>query len=126
MVGWDRLPELATGEPSALPAWAESLAPTLPRTPAAMLALDSLHRTRSPLDPALRATLRWQAASTNRCVYGMAYALADLQRVGASPTEIEAIASGHAPWPEERTFARKLSREAYKVTDEEVAVLRER
>jgi hypothetical protein len=95
-----------------------------------MLELDYLHRTKSPLDPKLRAKLRWVAAQVNGSAYGMSYALADLRRAGANDDEIRQLQGDPGRWPagERGTleFARKLTKEAYKVQDEEVADLRRR
>ena len=44
-----------------------------------MLELDHAQRTKSPLDPVLRAKMRWVIAHANRCAYSEAYALADLK-----------------------------------------------
>ena len=46
-----------------------ALPASLPRTTAAMLELDYLHRVKSPLDPKLRAMMRWTAARANHCAY---------------------------------------------------------
>jgi alkylhydroperoxidase family enzyme len=105
------------------------LARTLPRTTAAMLELDYRQRAGSPLDPKLRAKMRWAAATVNKSPYGAAYALADLKRAGASDEEVKAL-TGASPWPEaERDalgFARKMTLAASTVTDDEVKRLRER
>ena len=76
---WKRMPEAASGGGQPLPNWAKAVATRLPRTAAAMLELDLAQRTRSPLDPALRAKMRWVIAQANRCAYSEAYALADLE-----------------------------------------------
>src|SRR5262249_17660260 len=51
---WKFLPPADKGAGQPLPAWARTLARTLPRTTAALLELDYLHRAKSPLDPKLR------------------------------------------------------------------------
>ena len=58
----------AAEEPIAgtLPAWAQMLAPAMPKTVAAMLELDYSQRANTPLDPKLRAKMRWVAAHANR------------------------------------------------------------
>ena len=56
-------------EAAPLPGWSRMLAGSLPRTTSLMLALDHAHRAENPLDPALRAKLRWLAADANRCDY---------------------------------------------------------
>jgi alkylhydroperoxidase family enzyme len=125
---WKRLP----GAPALvqpLPAWARMLAGPLPVTTARMLELDAMHRAGSRLDPRLRGLVRWAAADANHCDYGKAVAAADLQRVGVTPTELQAL-TGDAGrlLPAERAalaFARKMMREAHAVTDEEVKQLLE-
>lgn len=120
---WDRLPcpELP------LPAWAKILAPSMPRTTAAMLQLDHVHRAQNPLGPELRGKLRWVAANANGCDYSRAYAEADLRRAGLTDADLAQLAGDRADLPEaERLaldFARKLTLKAYSVTDEEVAAL---
>ena len=123
-----KLPPVESGGGEQLPIWARTLADTLPRTTAAVLELDYLHRARSPLDPKLRARMRWVAAHANRCAYGEAYALADLRRAGVGDAAIQTLISGDvANLPEaEKTalaFARKMTLTADTVTDEEVARL---
>jgi hypothetical protein len=85
-----------------------------------MLELDYVQRVKSPLDPALRAKVRYAAADAGGSSYGKEYALFDLKRVGGSPEpsgEAERVAVA---------FARKLTREAYQVTDAEFAEVRKR
>src|SRR3954471_22964322 len=69
-----------TGAGSPLPAWARVTAATLPRTTATILELDDLHRTKSPLDPKLRAMVRWVVAEANRCRQSQTVAVFDLKR----------------------------------------------
>lgn len=98
---WKRLPKLLTGEEQPLPNWAKAVATQLPRTAAAMLELDAVHRMQSPLDPALRAKLRWMIAHANRCQYSEAYAIADLRRSGAMEAEVEQLVGDRAHWRDE-------------------------
>ena len=77
---WKRMPPAASGGGQPLPNWAKAVATQLPRTAAAMLELDLAQRTKGPLDPSLRAKMRWVIADANRCDYSEAYALADLKR----------------------------------------------
>ena len=85
---WKRLPvEIRTGEP--LPSWAKVLAGPTPHLAAALLHLDFVHRAHSPLDPKLRAEMRWVAAHANHCAYAEAYALADARRVGLDEAAVE-------------------------------------
>ncbi|HZW35016.1 MAG TPA: carboxymuconolactone decarboxylase family protein, partial [Isosphaeraceae bacterium] len=78
---WKRLPA-ANGGTSPLPSWARALAGSMPRTTAALLRVDYVHRARNPLDPKLRARMRWVAAHANRCAYAEEYAVADGRRAG--------------------------------------------
>jgi len=125
---WKRLPAVESGGGQPLPAWARALAASLPRTTAAMLDLDRLHRTRSPLDPLLRGKMRWVAADANRCAYSRAYAAADLRRAGLDDAGLNALAGarGGLTGPERAAleFARKMTLEADAVSDEEVAYLK--
>jgi alkylhydroperoxidase family enzyme/thiol-disulfide isomerase/thioredoxin len=124
---WKRLPPVEKGADQPLPSWALALADTLPRTTSRMLELDYLQREKSPLDPKLRAKMRWVAAHANRCDYGESYALADLRRAGADDATIKALTGDRAKWPaDERAalvFARKLTLTADQVTDDEVTDL---
>lgn len=124
---WKHLPRPESGGGQTLPNWARSLARALPRTTAAMLELDRLHRTKNPLGPALRGKVRWVAADTNRCEYSRRYAEDDLRRAGVPEAEIKALAgdfSGIArPERSALEFARQMTLEADKVTDLEVESL---
>jgi alkylhydroperoxidase family enzyme len=124
---WKRLPAAEKGAGEPLPSWARMLADALPRTTAAMLELDYLHRAGGPLDPPLRGRMRWVAAHANRCAYGEAYAAADLRRAGVDEAAIKALVGAPSGWPEKEraalAFARRLTLEADAVTDEEVADL---
>jgi len=121
---WKKLPPAEKGADAPLPAWARTLAPVLPRTTAAMLELDYLHRARNPLDAKLRGKLRWVTARANGCAYSEAYAAADLRRAGVSAAEVEALAGDLKKLPKEErealAFARKLARSQATITDEEV------
>jgi alkylhydroperoxidase family enzyme len=124
---WKHLPPAETGQGAPLPAWGRALAQALPATTAAMLELDRLHRVFNPLHPRLRGKMRWVAAHANRCLYAQEVAAADLRRAGVSEAEIANLAGDLSALPEaERrplVFARKLTLEAYAVTDAEVADL---
>ena len=63
---WAKLPEATTKAGSQLPGWARITAPSLPHATATILELDDLHRTKSPLDPKLRAMARWVVADANQ------------------------------------------------------------
>jgi alkylhydroperoxidase family enzyme len=120
---WKRLPTAVQGAGQPLPAWARALAASMPRTTAAMLELDYLHRARSPFD----GKLRWVAAHAHGCSYSEAWAAADLRRTGVEPVEIAQLAGDLQDLPpRERAallFARKLVRSADRITDAEVAEL---
>lgn len=122
---WNRMPPLEQGQRQPLPAWARMLAESLPRTTAAMLQLDALHRQRSPLGAELAGKVRWTVAKANRCAYGMAAAEGDLHRAGLDEAALASFKSGSAVPPrEERVileFARRLTSEADQITDEEAA-----
>jgi alkylhydroperoxidase family enzyme len=124
---WKRLPPAERGAGQTLPAWARALASRLPRTTAAMLELDYLQRSHSPLDPKLGGKMRWVAAHANRCVYAQRQAAADLRRLGASESEIRALASDFArlaaPDRQALEFARDMTLAANRVSDEQVAGL---
>lgn len=125
---WARLPKTESGGGGPLPSWARALADSLPRTTAAMLDFDRLHRTKSPLGPVLRGKMRWVVADANRCEYSKAYAAADLRLAGLSDLEIESLAKLSPDSPaEERAalrFAYEMTLRAYAVTDEAVAELK--
>jgi hypothetical protein len=112
-----------------LPAWALALAGPLPRTTAAMLELDHLHRADSPLGPALSGKVRWAAADALGWDYGRRYAEADLRRAGLGDADLRALAGDPDAMPERDrlaiAFARKLTRAAHAVTDAEAAGLLE-
>jgi alkylhydroperoxidase family enzyme len=123
---WQRLPR----ENPPLPAWARVLASSLPRTTAAMLKLDSLHRVKNPLGPVLSGKLRWVAADANGCSYAKRYAEADLRRAGLADDDLKKLAGNERHLPEAEhavlAFARKLTLAAHTVTDEEVVELIDR
>jgi alkylhydroperoxidase family enzyme len=125
---WARLPAVEKGGGQPLPSWALALAEALPRTTAAMLELDYAQRARSPLDPKLRAKMRWVAARANRCPYSQAYAAADLRRAGGSDADLTALAGDRSALPaaEQKAldFARRMTLSADAVTDDEVAELK--
>jgi alkylhydroperoxidase family enzyme len=124
---WRKLPPAEKGSGQPLPSWARAMAGAMPRTTAAMLRLDYLHRMRNPLDPLLRGKMRWVAGQANRCEYSMAYSNADLLRAGIDEAGLRSLRGNHKDMPEpERAaleFARQMTLDASKVTDEEVARL---
>jgi alkylhydroperoxidase family enzyme len=127
---WKRMPRAESGGGQPLPAWAKAVATRLPRTAAAMLELDLAQRTKSPLDPVLRAKMRWVIARANRCDYSELYALADLKRAGGDAASMQSLTGAAAGWPEADRdpleFARLMTIDAPSVTDELFARLRGR
>ena len=124
---WKLLPKAISGSGQPLPSWARAVATQLPRTAAAMLELDFAHRTKSPIDPILRAKMRWVIANANQCEYSKTYAVADLKRAGATDADLTALAKDPATWPEaERKpleFARLLTVAAPTISDQLFAEL---
>jgi alkylhydroperoxidase family enzyme len=124
---WRKLPPAVKGAGLPLPSWARVTAAALPRTTAGMLRMDYVHRTRNPLGPVLRGKMRWVAASANRCEYTMAYAEADLQSAVSDDAALRSLKGdfGHLPERERAAleFARQMTEDASKVTDEDVARL---
>jgi alkylhydroperoxidase family enzyme len=125
---WKRMPEATKGSGQPLPSWARMVSSSLPKTTAALLELDLAQRTKSPLDPKLRAAMRWVAAHANRCPYGEAYAVFDARRAGLDDATIEGLRKGdQSGWSEaERAalaFARKMTVESTKISDDEFAYL---
>ncbi len=100
----------------------------MPRTTAALLKLDYVQRTQSPLDPKLRAQMRWVAAHANRCEYAEAYAAFDARHAGVSDGDLEALEGGDlstraAPEKHALEFALKMTVNSAGVTDAEFARL---
>jgi alkylhydroperoxidase family enzyme len=124
---WALLPERKSGVPGPLPGWASVLVRTLPRTTAAMLELDHLHRTGHWHAPGLREQIRWAAARASRSAYGEAYALADLRAGGLNEIADRLAAGDLSGLPSSHraamAFAEKLTADPRSVTDAEVAAL---
>lgn len=124
---WEHLPEPEEGGGGELPLWARALAVTLPRTTAAMLELDWVHRANSPIDPKLRGMMRWTVARANRCNYTEETAAADLRGIGFDPRQLSKpdAQSSNLSDAERRAiaFAHKLTVAADTVTDDEVVEL---
>jgi alkylhydroperoxidase family enzyme len=124
---WSRLPvETRTGEP--LPSWARLLAGPTPHLSAVLLHLDFVHRAHSPLDPKLRAEMRWVAAHANHCAYSEAIALADARRAGLAEADVDALRrSDCSKMPDDQKaaleFARKMTVNSSSVTDDEFAAI---
>jgi hypothetical protein len=126
---WSHLPTRDTARQGPLPVWARITARSLPRTTTAMLELDWRHRTQSPLDPVLRAKMRYVAAAVNRSPYALATARGDLARLGATDAQIADLDAGETRWPADQRacliLARDLTRDGATVTDARVAAVRE-
>src|SRR5262245_52048225 len=71
-----------------LPVWARTLVGPLPKTTAAMLDLDRLHRDSHPLGAVLGAKLRWIAADVIGCEYAKKYAEFDLKRAKVPAADV--------------------------------------
>ena len=104
------------------------MAGEFPRTTAAFLELDFAQRTKSPVDPKLRAAMRWVAAHANHCAYAEAYAAADARRAGLDDARLEALGRSDYPgWSDaERAaleFARNMTLDSDSVTDADFAGL---
>jgi hypothetical protein len=125
---WASLPKADSGGTGTLPNWARATVKALPRTTAAMLELDRLHRTKSPLGPVLRGKMRWVAADANRCEYSRATAEADLRRAGVNDAEIAALQGGPDRWAaadrNALDFALRMTVDAGAITDPEVAAVK--
>jgi hypothetical protein len=120
---WQHLPRANP----PLPVWARILIRPLPRTTAAMLELDYLHRANNPLGALLAAKLRWVAADALNCDYSRRSAEADLRKAGATNGDLQALAGPAANQSDDDrlalAFARKMTNAAYTVTDAEVDAL---
>ena len=127
---WKRMPPTSSGGGGPLPNWAKAVAVHLPRTAAAMLELDLAQRTKSPLDPRLRAMMRWMIARSNRCAYSEAYALSDLKRAGGDDRAVATLTGDPTVWPEADRepleFARLHTLAASTISDELFGRLRAR
>ncbi len=125
---WERLPRPTRGGGQPLPSWARMLVSEMPRSTAAFLQLDFAQRTKSPVDPKLRAAMRWVVAHANRCLYAEAYAAADARRAGLNEAGLDALRHDSYPgWSEGEwaalNFARKMTVNSDSVTDLEFAGL---
>lgn len=110
-----------------LPVWARTLVGPLPKTTAAMLDLDRLHRDAHPLGAVLAAKLRWLAADAVGCEYAKKYAEFDLKQAKVPAADVEAFVKGTDTQTDDEKalfkLARKLAKAAYTVTDEEFAAV---
>ncbi len=125
---WRRLPPTERGGNQPLPSWVRAMVGTIPRTTASLLRVDYVHRARNPIDPRLRAEMRWVAAHANCCAYAEAYALADGRRAGLDDAAIAALVRGDLSGRSRAEaaaleFARKMTVNSASVTDGEFAAL---
>lgn len=125
---WLRLPQASKGGEQQLPTWARILASELPRTTAALLELDFAQRSKSPVEPGLRAAMQWVSAHAIRCTYAEQSAAADAAGAGVSQSKIDALGQKDFPgWQSKDqsalTFALKMTVDSDSVTDEEFAGL---
>lgn len=119
---WTMLPRINP----PLPEWALALVESLPKTTGSMLELDYLHRVQNPLGPVWAGKIRWVVADALKSEYGRRYAAADLRRAGLGDTELEALAAGGPAGSAEAMvlgLVRRLTLEAYAVSDDEFAQL---
>jgi len=91
---WKALPKVVRGAGQPLPSWARMIAGELPRTTAAFLELDLAQRTAGPVEPKLRASMRWTAAHANRCPYAMQMAIGDGLRAGITKDQWSTLEKG--------------------------------
>jgi alkylhydroperoxidase family enzyme len=116
---WNRLPRSAP----RLPSWARMLAPSMPKTTAAMLQLDYLHRVKNPLGSVRASQLRWMAANALQSPYGKRYAEADLRRAGWTEAQLRGFPCDPKRLTQSErsmlTFARKLTLAGHSITDSE-------
>ena len=121
MAAWKQL----RGDDPLLPAWALAMAEALPRTTGAMMHLDAVHRTQNPLGAKLAGKMRWVAANEIGCEYAKKYVEADLIRAGMTAEEFQKLSGNVRELPDKERrvvqFARKMTKAAHTVTDEEFA-----
>lgn len=127
---WQLLPEVREGNKGRVPNWAKAVAVQMPRTAAAMLELDTAQRTQGPLDPILKAKLRWIIAHANRCDYTEALALSDLTRADNSLESAAQRLADPDQWPTSEadaySFVRMLTTEASAIPDSLFDTLRQK
>lgn len=118
---WKLLPKPTSGGDQPLPNWAKVFAQQLPKTTAALLQLDYAQRTKSPLNPKLRAKMRYVIAQANRCSYSQRTALLDLVSAGADQEEVKNLVAGKPSENDEErnalTFAFLHSTDAPNIDD---------
>ncbi len=125
---WQVLPKAVEGADQPLPTWARMLAREMPRTAAAFLELDLAQRTVSPVEPKLRAAMRWIAAKDNHCEYAKATARADGLRAGATAEAWQSLETKErALWSDKERaaldFAHSMTVDSDGLTDDAFAEL---
>jgi alkylhydroperoxidase family enzyme len=122
------MPATVDGKTPALPSWIRMVAREMPKTAAAFLELDLAQRTAGPVEPKLRAAIRWAAAKANRCQYTMSIAAADALRVGVSQAQWTSLTDGdRSLWSDREKsaiqFATGMTLDSDGVTDKQFADL---
>ncbi|MFO1064950.1 MAG: hypothetical protein U0892_13885 [Pirellulales bacterium] len=123
---WKLMPKPESGGGGELPTWIRMVAREMPRTAAAFLELDLAQRTKSPVEPGLRAAMRYVAAQANGSAYAQATAEADARRAGVADAKLAGLKSrDYSAWtPAEKTalqFAHDMTVNSDGVTDEQFA-----
>ena len=125
---WELLPPTAHHPAAELPVWARMLVRNLPRTTASLLHLDLAQRKHSPIDPVLRAAMRWVSAQANGSKYAVDCALLDLRLAGIEPARLTGLSQpGYPGWSAHEqaalAFANGMTLHSGSVTDAEFAYL---
>ena len=100
----------------------------MPKTAAAFLELDYSHRALGPVEPNLRAAMRWVAAQANGCDYTMKIASFDAELAGVNADKWRSLMQpDRSQWSDrERAaldFASGMTRDSDSVTDKQFAAL---
>lgn len=125
---WKTLPASIDGQTPELPTWIRMIAREMPKTAAAFLELDYAQRAAGPVDPKLRAAIRWVAANANGCEYTKQIATADALRAGVSEEQWKSLTDGDRKLWSDRDraafdFALGMTVNSDGVTDEQFASL---
>jgi alkylhydroperoxidase family enzyme len=125
---WRKMPTTVDGKTPALPSWIRMVAKEMPKTAAAFLELDLAQRTAGPVEPKLRAAIRWAAAKANGCQYTMSIAAADALRAGVSQEQWTSLTDGdRSLWSDREKaaiqFATDMTLDSDGVTDKQFADL---
>jgi alkylhydroperoxidase family enzyme len=125
---WKLLPPPVEGFGQELPSWIRILAREMPKTAAAFLELDYTQRSAGPVDPKLRAAMRWVSANENGSEYAKAVAASDAVRAGMPLTQWNEFASGKLAYWSERDqaaieFARAMTLDSANYPDDKFAEL---